>query len=183
MGSRPNFVRELPTRAISTEAASLTVALKDIDTAIAVTAAHFLSRFPPTTENVAALRVAALERYEPLAVAAMETLQELKITGWESVAIARLPEMQEPVSQIQLAGILALAGRSEGWPAIKAALLAPHGLIGVAVENAVRFQGLTDADGTFIDVAGDLQRARDTAAPFLRQLIELKLQQMRAAPR
>jgi hypothetical protein len=165
------------------DAPGLARALKDHDTTVAVTAAGFLSRFPPTAESRAALRVAAEERYEPLVVAATRTLQQLKVSGWESRAIARLPEMQEPVSQIQLAGTLALAGRSDGWPAVKAALLAGASVIGVAVENAVHFLGLTDLEGRAIDVAADLQQARDTAAPAVRQIIEMKLRQINVPPR
>ena len=48
------------------DAPGLARALKDHDTTVAVTAAGFLSRFPPTAESMAALRVAAEERYEPL---------------------------------------------------------------------------------------------------------------------
>ena len=88
--------------------------------------------------------------------------------------------MQEPVSQIQLAGILALAaGQSEGWPAVKAALLAGDSVIGVAVENAAHFVGLTDLEGWAIDVAADLRKARDAAPPPLRQIIEMKLRQIK----
>ena len=161
---------------------SLVLALQDPNLQVAMLAANFLYRFPPTTSAVDALRLAAQSPNEGLAVIALGTLMNLKAADWQQTALVRLPEVRFGLAQVALAGVLAQGGRSEGWPVISAALQESN-LVGVAAQNAVHFRGLKAVDGQVIDVVaaleGALNRHMNRISPVALETIDLALKQVR----
>jgi hypothetical protein len=136
--------------------ASLVRALEDKNDLVVTFATTFLARQRATPEIVAALRTAGNSPREWVAAAAFGALQELGATGWEGSAIALMHETK--TAQYALAGVLARAGRSEGWFIIRDALTPDNSSMGVASHNAAFFHGLKMADGTTIDAIAEIRR-------------------------
>ena len=151
---------------------ALVRALYDADPSVAGAAAVVLRGFPATAESVAALKAVGEQPDNLISLTALTTLQFLGAKGWETEAVARLANMKPGLDQIVLAGILARAGRSEGWDAVRHALEAAGpdvvrsdgSLISIAASNAVYFDGLRDLEGKAIEVEAELVRARPIAA-------------------
>src|SRR5437867_2737310 len=94
------------------DAASLVRALQDENELIAVFATNFLARQPATPEITGALRAASGGSRELVAGSAFGALQRLGATGWEGSAIGLMQGTRDDTLRLQLAGILARAGRS-----------------------------------------------------------------------
>ena len=153
--------------------ASLVRAVTDSDGLVATVAAHFLSRHPATPQAISALRIASESPDEGVVVAAAQSLQLFGASGWEESAIARLKDMKYPGGRLQLSGVLAKAGRSEGWPVVKAALTSDSASMVLAVREVANFDGLRTADGGRIDAAAEIERIRDQAQGDPSKLYEI----------
>lgn len=153
---------------------SLIAAVKRGDMEYARSAATFLGRLPRTPQGVATLREAAKSEDDGMAFVAMYGLIALKVTGWEDAAVERLfrmktlPQYGPPPGLVEIADLLARAGRSEGWPIVRKALERDEFVAsGSAVffETALRFQGFKATDGTVIDAREELARAIERIRP------------------
>ena len=91
-----------------------------------------------------------------VALGAFDALQTLGVTGWEGSAIGLM--YQTKTLQYSLAGVLARAGRSEGWWIVRDALTPDNVAMGVALNNTAPFHRLKSADGTTIDAVSELKR-------------------------
>ena len=133
-------------------------ALQDEKEIVAVFAANFLAQQRATPDVIAALRSASESSRESVAVSALGALQTLGATGWEGSASGLMQGTRDGITRLELAGILAKAGRSEGWLIIRDALTPDNPSMGVALWNAAPFHGLKLADRTTIDAISELRR-------------------------
>ena len=132
------------------------LSMKSHENVLAVT---LLSALPKNPRIIAALRKAAESDREGLALGAMNALQKYKETGWEDQGIRRLL-LFSLSGRISLAGILARAGRSEGWPAILEGVL-DRSYRGAALREAPYFHGLSRPEWGSIDVNAELKNLLD----------------------
>jgi hypothetical protein len=137
--------------------ASLLRALQDQDELVAIFATTFLAE-RATAETIGALRAASEGPRESLALGAFGALQRLGATGWEGSAIGLMQGTREETIRVELAGILAKAGRTEGWLLIRDALTPDNRLMRLALFSVGPFHGLKAADGTTIDAISELRR-------------------------
>jgi hypothetical protein len=140
------------------DTASLLRALSDGNETVAIFATTFLAQQRATPEIVLALRTASESPREPLALSAFSALQRLGAIGWEGSAIGLMQGTREDTIRLQLAGILAQAGRSDGWFIIRDALTPDDRSMALAFWSAGPFHGLKAADGTTIDAISELRR-------------------------
>ncbi len=163
---------------IRIDESSLIEALKSKDVGIAGRAAMLLPRFSKNPQMVQALSVASTDERESVAVAAIRSLQTLEVTGWEPGAITRLPKMQERVSQLQLAGLLAKNGRHEGWSIVRTGLL-DENMSMVAAENVEYFDGVTDQSGKRMNIIDELEAISRIAARTSREVVDRKVSELK----
>jgi hypothetical protein len=133
-------------------------------------ATGFLAQQPATSETIGGVREASKSPRESVAVAAFGALQRLGATGWEGSASGLMQGIKDDLRRIQLAGILAGAGRSEGWFIVRDALTPDNSSMGVAMWSAAPFHGLKLADGTTIDAIAELRRLRQELRQLLGEL-------------
>ena len=162
------------------DTASLLSALQDENETVAGFATTFLAEQRATPEIIGALRAAGGSPLESVALGAFSALQRLGATGWEGSASGLMQGTRDDIMRLELAGILAKAGRSEGWAFVKAALSDP-GLMVHAVRAAAHFDGLKTPDGE-VDAVAEIERIRDQAqgAPFKLYEINASVQQVHA---
>jgi hypothetical protein len=133
-------------------------ALEDKNDLVVIFATNFLAQQRATPEIIAALRTAGNSPRELVAAAAFGALQVLGATGWEGSAIGLMQGTRHDIRRFQLAGILARAGRSDGWIFVRPALTPDAGSVGVAMWSVAPFHGLKAADGTTIDAISVLRQ-------------------------
>ncbi|MFI5176767.1 MAG: hypothetical protein ACHQKY_18050 [Terriglobia bacterium] len=161
---------------------SLIKALSNEDKRIATSAASVLSTFPKTKSIVRALNSVVKDEDEILAVTVMSSLLTMKETGWVTAGVKRLPSMHDPVERIQLAGLLAQAGNTEGWPIIVSSI--EDGKYSMtALDNVSYFDGKKLQNGAYISVVDELERLQITAPASSRELIQAKLKQLKSKER
>jgi hypothetical protein len=134
---------------------SLLYAVYDENIYVATSAIALLRRSPQSKEVIKALNTAIADSREWVVVYAARSLLAMGKTEWLQDAANRLPQIQDRVAQIQLSGLLAQAGNTDGLPfvidAIVKGQLAEGGL-----ENIEYFDGKTDKNGRRIIVADEL---------------------------
>lgn len=158
------------------DAESLARALYDSDLTVAAIAAGRLSEFPVSPTTLTALQQATQRPEEVVAAIALDTLQRLGAMGWEPRAVELLTGAEDPAVRLDMAGVLARAGRSDGWPPIKTALRGEKpALLANAVTNAAYFQGLKDANGQTIDAVGELERIRTSLGPNAPKVLRTRI--------
>jgi hypothetical protein len=161
---------------------SLLYALSDENLVVATTAAALLRRFPQSQQVVSALRTAIDDPRELLAVYAAQSLLKMGKTEWLQDAVDRLPKMQDRVAQIQLSGVLAKAGRTDGWNFVISPITEGQ-LIEVALENIEYFEGKTHKNGRRIVVADELASLVERSPAGSRPKILEKIKRLRSAIR
>jgi hypothetical protein len=162
---------------IAINAESLTEALKNEDLLIASRAALLLPRFPKTKSMVQALNSAISDDREVVAVTAARSLLKLNEVGWAPIAVERLPKLQDQVAQIQLAGLLAQAGHTEGWRIVKSSIVDERFTL-VALENVEFFDKKMGPDKKPIRVNLELSKLLNVAPQSTRKQIEEKITQL-----
>jgi hypothetical protein len=103
-------------------------------------------------------------------------------TEWLQDAVNRLPKMQDHVAQIQLSGLLAQAGKTDGWPLVIDSIVKGQ-LIEGALENIEYFDGKTDRNGRRIIVADELSSIVGKAPAAVRPKIIEKINKLRSSTR
>ncbi len=161
---------------------SLLYAVYDENIMVATSAVALLRRFPQSKEVIAALRGAIADPRELVVVYAAQSLLTMGKTEWLQDAVNRLPKMQDRVAQIQLSGLLAKAGKTDGWPFVIDSIIKGQ-LIEGALENIEYFDGKTDKDGRRIIVADELASIVGRAPAGVRPKIIEKINKLRSSTR
>ncbi len=187
-----------------TEAALIDALLHKGEMLISDSAARMLTTLPKTPTSVAALRAALSAPnvpefdlgWAPIVESAAWALAQMGDTGWEDTAVAQLHKMSraskpESVWQVLLAGVLANAGRADGWPVVQATLASNDPFtVGTALVQAEYFDQLKDpVGGQPIDVLAELTKLSSIASdaptgtyttPPVRKQFEKKIADMKA---
>jgi hypothetical protein len=88
--------------------------------------------------------------------------------GYADEVARRLPAIQDPDTQLWLAGNLAIAGRYDGWPLIKSAITTGRNglaLMQVALTCLLYFDGMKDKEGRPVNLAEELNKMA-AVAPY-----------------
>jgi hypothetical protein len=114
---------------------------------------------------------------ELLAITAMYALWLLGDNSWTDVGAKRLPLLNDR-NQIILAGHLATAGNTKGWPcllkAIKGGRWAP-----LALETVPVFVGKRDSRGQVINVERDLEDLQKELSPSVAAMVKESLKRLK----
>jgi hypothetical protein len=161
---------------------SLLYAVYDENTLVATSAIALLRRFPQSKEVIKALNTAISDFREWVVVYAARSLLAMGNTEWIQDAVNRLPKMQDRVAQIQLSGLLAQAGKTDGWPLVIDSIVKGQ-LIEGALENIEYFDGKTDNNGRRIIVADELASIVGKAPVGVRPKIIEKINKLRSSTR
>jgi hypothetical protein len=175
------LIAPLKNAGIPIEPAALIKALTNDDLLIASRAALLLPRFRKSPVMVRGLTAALSDDREIVAVTAAQSLAKLKEKSWTAIAVKRLPKIVDPVAQLMLAGSLADAGRGDGWPLVKAALIDERYAL-LAVDYVKFFDRKRGPDGKPIAVRVELRNLIPVAPPNARQYIEKVLTELNARP-
>ncbi len=170
---RRDFGRRLVERGVElTETALIDAMLRKSDSF----ATMMLATLPKTANSVSALRIAlsAPAASDPDApgwgttvTGAAWALGQLGETGWEDIAIAQLPRLRDPIDRMNLAKVLANAGRADGWPIVRDALKnSDPGAVSVALTSVEYFDQLKDpsSGGQPIDLVAELTKLAEAAS-------------------
>jgi hypothetical protein len=172
------LVAPLVNAGIALNEPSLIAALKNNDSNIAARAAGALARFPKTRRLVHALEAALSDDRDIVAMRAGYSLFDLNERAWVMTGVTRLPQMHNPLVQLQFAGLLARAGNTAGWPIVVSGILEEQ-FTPVALENIQYFNGKIGPNGQPIRVVEELERLSNGVPEGSRRLIEEKLNQLR----
>jgi hypothetical protein len=175
------LIAPLKNAGIPIEPAALIKALTNNDLLIASRAALLLPRFRKSPVMVRALTAALSDDRELVAVTAAQSLAKLKEKSWTAIAVKRLPKLVDPVAKVMLAGSLADAGRGDGWPLVKAAVVDERYAL-LAVDYVKFFDGKRGPDGKPIAVGVELRNLVPVAPPNARLYIEKVLRELTARP-
>ena len=140
---------------------SMILALEDGNSSVRSSAVLALRRLPASRTGIDALKQTVRHGELILARVAALTLVELRATGWEDDAAARFEQasgLKESVAKLEMAGVLAQAGRSDGWEYVRETIATST--IVSAVAQVARFHGLRDAEGQVIDAVVVLERIK-----------------------
>ena len=107
------------------DATALIKALNDKSGRLAVPAAQALGNLQSTPIIVRELSLALQSKNELLVLCAAKSLLALGDRGWSKSASLRMDAVQNPVTRVQLAGVLAQTGDYSGWKHVTSILLDP----------------------------------------------------------
>jgi len=161
---------------------SLLYAVYDENTLVATSAIALLRRFPQSKDVIKALNTAIADSREWVVVYAARSLLAIGNAEWLQDAVNRLPKIQDRVAQIQLSGLLAQAGKTDGWTFVIDSIIKGQ-LIEGALENIEYFDGKTDRNGRRIIVADELASIVGKAPAEVRPKIIGKINKLRSSTR
>jgi hypothetical protein len=161
---------------------SLLYAVYDENTLVATSAIALLRRFPQSKEVIKALNTAIADSREWVVVYATRSLLAMGNTEWLQDAVNRLPKMQDRLAQLQLSGLLAQAGKTDGWTFVIDSIIKGQ-LIEGALENIEYFDRKTDRNGRRIIVADELASIVGKAPAEVRPKIIEKINKLRSSNR
>jgi hypothetical protein len=161
---------------------SLLYAVYDENIVVATLAVTLLRRFPESKEVITTLSAAIADPREWMVIYAARSLHAMGKTEWLQDAVNRLPEMQDRLAQIQLSGLLAEAGMTDGWPFVIDSIIKGE-LIEGALEYIEYFNGKIGKDGHRIIVADELSSIVGKAPAAARPKIIEKINKLRSSTR
>lgn len=161
---------------------SLLYAVYDENTLVATSAIALLRRSLQSKEVIRTLNTAMVDSREWVVVYAARSLLAMGNAEWLQDAVNRLPKIQDRVAQIQLSGLLAQAGKTDGWTFVIDSIIKGQ-LIEGALENIEYFDGKTDRNGRRIIVADELASIVGKAPAEVRPKIIEKINKLRSSNR
>lgn len=159
-------------------APSLLQALSGDNKGIAAMAAAVLTTFPKDANIVSALYAKVNDEDEFLSVGCARSLLAFGETAWVTQGARRLPNMHDQIAQIQLAGLVAEGGNTEGWPLIVTALNGGKNAAD-AIIAARSFHGKI-WNGQALDVASELEARSASVPPQHKALLGATVQHLRS---
>ena len=159
-------------------APSLLQALSGDNQGIAAMAAAVLGTFPKDSNIISGLYSRVNDEDEFLSVGCARSLLAFGETAWVPQAAGRLPGMHDQIAQIQLAGLVAEGGNTEGWPVVVAALSGGKNTAD-AIIAARSFHGRI-WNGKALDVATELETRSASVPPQHRALLGATVQHLRS---
>jgi hypothetical protein len=165
---------------ISLDESSLIRTLRSEDKRLATSAALTLGILGEGRSPRKALHGVIGDQDELLAITSMYALWLLGDNSWTDEGAKRLPLLSDNRHQLLLAGHLARAGNTKGWPfllnAIRGEKWAP-----LALENVSVFVGKRDGHGQVIDVEGDLEKIQKELSPSVAAMVQDSLRRLKKA--
>lgn len=159
---------------------SLLDALYDENIVVATSAAALLRRYPKSEQVIGVLNMAIADQRELLAVSVARSLLSMGRKEWVPQAILRLPMMKDRVAQVQLSGVLAKAGNTEGLKYVINAIL-DNNFTPLGLEQFAYFDGKLNERGERIVVVDELSSLAEKAQPEIREKILQKVKQLQAS--
>jgi hypothetical protein len=167
---------------ISTDSPSLINALDHTNREVVINAVRLLGFSTNSAAIVKALSHAARSEDEFIALAAFQSLASLGDTTWISEGTNRLSKIQDKNPRIELAALLAFAGRSDGWDFTLDTLSDPvhirHALLQIEA-----FDQIKDKAGNNIQVIQALEEQLEKVPLGNRRIITAKLEQLKRVKR
>lgn len=160
------------------------------DVLVRAGAAYALGRLPRTGRIVETLLAVVTEGREGLSPSARDA-QEVVVNRaiaslirfgddrWVSAAANRLPEVKYAAAQLERAGLLAKAGRFEGWQVVMSKVT-DEKYTEVALEQVDHFKQMRGRSGERRNLAEDLRKALPRSSERSRRLILKKINQLKA---
>ena len=159
---------------------SLLHAVYDKNIVVATSAVALLRRFPQSEEVITELSAAISDPRDAVVVYSAQSLLTMGKPESLQDAADRLPRMELRLDQIQLSGILARCGITDGWSFVIDSIIKGE-LIDLALENIEYFDGKTGRDGRRIIVADELASIMDGSPVEVRPKISKKINKLRSS--